>query len=498
VNEARGIVYLVGAGPGDPGLITVRGRELLCAADVIVHDRLIPHELLRLARRGVEVIDVGKAPGSHRASQVQTNALLIDRASRGLCVVRLKGGDPLVYGRGFEEAAACREAGVACVTVPGVSSALAAPLSAGVSVTRRGVSRSFTVVTAETATGDEPVDFTKLAGGDTLIIMMGRERLEEIAACLVQGGREPSTPAACIERATTVHQRVVVGTLETIAALADREGLVAPMVTVIGEVARDAAALVSTAPLVGRRVVITRPRGASRDLERMLVSRGATVIRCPLIKIEYSPAAEEWRRGLGEYAWVVLTSRHGVSGFWKQLRAAGLDARALAGCKLAAIGPTTAKELRRIGLSPDLIAAEASGRGLAEALLGRDDIVGRRVLLPQGDIAMRSPSEVLRTGGALVEEWIVYRTVAAVPSAAARASIESGVDAILFFSPSAVRSFVEAGLSAGDAIVACVGPTTAAAAREVGLDVNIVAADHSSAGLVAALEEHLAVSEVRA
>lgn len=498
MNAHLGLVYLVGAGPGDPGLITVRGRELLRAADVVVHDRLIPHQLLANVRPKAEVIDVGKAPGAHRVSQEQINEILVERARRGLCVVRLKGGDPFVFGRGCEEVAACRAAGIECIVIPGVSSALAVPLAAGIAVTHRGISRSFAVITAETAAGDESVDFTKFAAVDTLVILMGRERLPEIARSLVRAGRDPSTPAACIERATTARQRVVVGSLETIAAFADREGLTAPMVTVIGEVARDAesSALVATAPLLGKRVAVTRPRGASRDLERSLIARGAIVVRCPLIKIEYPLDAKSAVPKFTEYSWIAFTSRHGVIGFWKQVRAAGLDARALAGCKIAAVGPTTADALRRIGLEPDLIANDSSGTGSAKALRSADEITARRILLPQGDIAMRSPTQLLRAGGAVVDEWIVYRTIGASPTKSARANLEAGVDAILFFSPSAVRSFVEAGLPVGSAFVACIGPTTAKTATDLNLPVGVVAEDHSAAGLVAALEAHFYSAEI--
>ena len=243
MNTTRGTVYLVGAGPGDPGLITVRGLELLRRADVIVHDRLVASELLAEARAGSEIIDAGKAPGSHRYSQDWINALLTDRARLGLCVVRLKGGDPFVFGRGFEELAACREAGVDCVVIPGVSSAFAAPAAAGIPVTRRGVVRSLAVVTAQ-ADGDSPaglLDFEALAAIDTVVILMGRANLRSVLQGLLEAGRDAKTPAACVERATTPQQRVAVANLATLADAADRAGLAAPVVTVVGEVAACAA-----------------------------------------------------------------------------------------------------------------------------------------------------------------------------------------------------------------------------------------------------------------
>lgn len=488
----RGIVYLVGAGPGDPGLITVRGRELLRRADVVVHDRLIAATLLGEVRGGAEVVDVGKAPGAPRASQDQIHAILVDRAAKGLIVVRLKGGDPFVFGRGCEEVAVCRANGIECVVVPGVSSALAVPAAAGVSLTQRGLSRCFAVVTAETATGDDPVDFSKLVGVDTLVILMGRERLAEIARSLIRAGRDPETPAACIERGTTAAQRVVTGTLESIARRADEEELCAPIVTVIGEVARSAQARTFdlVASLLGKRIVVTRPRAVSGEMQRALIARGAIVVACPLIRIEYCPDDAAPPHPWPGYAWIAFTSRHGVIGFWKCLCGMGQDARALAACKLAVVGEATASALRRFGLEPDLIADNSTGVGLARKLLEATEGSGRRVLLPRGDSAMRSPVEVLRAGGASVDEWVVYRTVAASPTAAARASIEAGVDAVMFFSPSAVRGFVEAGLSAGDATLACVGPTTTAAAQAAGLTVSVIAEEHSALGLVTALEKH--------
>ncbi|MEK7711356.1 MAG: uroporphyrinogen-III C-methyltransferase [Planctomycetota bacterium] len=235
----RGVVYLVGAGPGDPELMTLRGLKALRRADVVVHDRLIDPKLLRRARAGAELIDVGKSRGSHRRIQAHINQLLVDHARRGFCVVRLKGGDPFVFGRGFEELSACREAGVDCVVIPGVSSAVAAPAAAGIPVTFRGVARSFAVLTAESADDDSAgvVELAGLEGVDTLVFLMGRANLPRIARGLIAAGRDAQTPVACIEHATTPHQRVVTGTLADIAETAERAGLSAPMVIVVGEVA---------------------------------------------------------------------------------------------------------------------------------------------------------------------------------------------------------------------------------------------------------------------
>ena len=242
MNKKRGIVYLVGAGPGDPELITVRGLKLLRRADVVIHDRLIGRALLEEVPNEAEIVDVGKTPGDHRLSQLKINALMVDRAGRGLTVVRLKGGDPFVFGRGYEELTACREGGVHCVVVPGITSALAGPTAAGIPITCRELVRTLCIITAVSASESDapPMDYSTLASVDTLVILMGRAKLAEIARELIDAGRKGSTPVACVEWATTPRQRVVVGTLETIAEAADREGLTAPVVTVVGEVAAKA------------------------------------------------------------------------------------------------------------------------------------------------------------------------------------------------------------------------------------------------------------------
>lgn len=491
-----GMVYLVGAGPGDPGLITVRGRDLLRTADVIVHDRLIGRELLSAARREAELIDVGKAPGRRRVDQEQINEIIVDRARKSLTVVRLKGGDPFVFGRGFEEWTACREAGVECVVIPGVSSALAAPAAAGIPVTCRGVAGSVAIVTAENAANEGAAfNAEALINVDTVVILMGRARLGEVTQSLLASGRDPSTPAACIEQATTPRQRVAVATLATIAETVERKGLCAPIVTVVGETAAYAAdaAVVEQSPLYGKRVVITRPRSSSNDLERRLSAQGAATIHCPMIRIIYpasNDALDEAIRKIDRYQWVVFSSVHGVIGFWKRLTFLGLDARALGSCKVAAVGPATAKRLRRQGTRPDLLPPAFEGDALARSLCESSNSPLGRVLFPCGDLARTTIPEGLRRRGAVVDVVTAYATVNATPSDAARRLIDEGVDAIVFCSPSAVKRFASLRLQAGDATVACIGPTTAAAARTAGLCVEVVAEEHSASGLVTALERY--------
>jgi len=509
MTPLRGAVYLVGAGPGDPELITLRGLKLLERADVVVHDRLIARELLRRVRSDATVIDVGKSRGVQRLSQEEINRLLVDHARRGHCVVRLKGGDPFVFGRGFEELTACREAGVDCMVIPGVSSAVAAPLAAGIPVTLRGVARSFAVLTTETADNEETaIDGSTLQGLDTLVFLMGRHRLRQVARDLMAAGRDPHTPVACIERATTPHQRVVTGTLADIAEAADRAGLCAPMVAVVGEVAAlthsaPPSALddeygsnsplnhqISPSPLAGKRILITRPRSTARELARRLSEAGATPIVCPMIRIVYpgrNEALDRAIRELHEYCWVVFGSVHGVRAFWRRLAVLGLDARRLGGCKIAAIGPATCRELRRHGVTPDAAPEPGAVEELVNAIIDQGGSDIGRVLFPCSNIARTTLPEALRAAGATVDALIAYSTVNAALSEDALGRIRRGVDSVIFCSPSAVRRFVELRLNAGEALVVCIGSTTADAARDAGLGVDAVAAEHSNEGLIAAL-----------
>lgn len=504
MNRRVGIVYLVGAGPGDPGLITVRGRELLRCADVVVYDRLSSPELLAFARRDAELVDVGKARGKQQATQMEINEVLVSGARRGQTVVRLKGGDPFVFGRGFEEWQACRAAGVPCVVVPGVSSAIAGPGAVGIPVTARGFSKSFAVITAEGAGGINPEhDFEALSKIDTLIILMGRAALPSVVQSLIDAGRSPETSTACIEQATTASQKSVFATLITLVAAVEREGLQAPMVTVIGNVAGLAQEELSNErlPLLSKRVLITRARSSSRELERTLTARGARVISCPLIRIDYAKreSNENVIAKLGKYDWIVFTSQHAVRGFFKRLRTCGGDARALAECRLAVIGKATARALSRYELKADFQPATAGADALVSELKRIDPEIGsRRILFPCGDIARKTVPNELRECGASVDELIVYSTAAIVPSPAVRNLIADGLDAMIFCSSSAVRQFVALRLPHSEAIVACIGPTTAAAARELGLEVGVVADTASAEGLVDSLERLFAEAEAGA
>lgn len=509
--QPRGVVYLVGAGPGDPGLITVRGLQLLRDADVVIHDRLIPHELLAEARHDAVVIDAGKAPGAHKQTQDQTNALIVEHALAGRNVVRLKGGDPFVFGRGYEEWTACGRAGIHCEVIPGVTSAVAGPAAAGIPVTHRGIARNFAVVTARTGETDDAsdLDYAALVKLDTLVVLMGRAGLRDVAANLILAGRSTTTPVACVQEATTSAQRVVVADLASIAAHADEARLAAPMVMVVGEVARFASEGLGVERLIDAidpalikppndlRIVLTGSPDLNRKLVHLLVNAGASVIDCRLVSIRYEGdkvSRDEFARCIFNLNWLVFASGHGVGGLVRALRDAGIDLRTLAGVKIAAVGCGTAKKLRQHGLHADVVPKAQTAAGLIAELGGA--VKGGRILLPCGDLSRNELADGLTELGASVEKLIVYRNVPASLTKEVAAELRHGFDAIVFASPSAVERFAQTGIDLRDAIVACIGPTTASAARSAGLAPQVVATQHSAEGLVNALLHHLSVTRV--
>jgi uroporphyrinogen III methyltransferase/synthase len=493
--QRAGRVYLVGAGPGDPGLITVRGRACLARAEVVLHDRLAAEELRELCRPGTEFIDVGKAPGRVALTQEQINAALVEHARAGRIVVRLKGGDPFVFGRGGEEADACRAACVPCVAVAGVSSALAAPAAAGIPVTQRGLARSFAVITGHTEDGAElpQYDYGALARLDTLVVLMGRSSLRAVTAALQAAGKPGTTPAAAIAAATTPRQQVVLGTLESISEDAAQLAPGAAVTTVIGPTAALArSAKRRLAGLTGRRIALTHALTTTSELEHLLRSAGVTCVPYPLISIRYPEPCDLDRHlaRLASYRWVVFSSVHGVRGFWRRLTAAGKDARALGGVQVAAVGPGTRRELGICGVRPDLVPEVHCSAALLAALVAREPLRGARVLYPRGSQALPQLGWGLCAAGAQVDEGIVYCTEDATPSSAQREEFRRGVDAIVFSSPSAVRCFRALGGTADGAVLACIGETTANVARGLGYPVDIVPEHAGSAGLVEALRAY--------
>jgi uroporphyrinogen III methyltransferase/synthase len=489
-------VYLVGAGPGDPGLLTRRGAELLARAEVVVYDRLASPALLRLAPPGAELVDVGKAPGRAAMSQEQINELLVARGSEGKEVVRLKGGDPFVFGRGGEEAEACIAAGVPFEVVPGITSAIAAPAYAGIPVTHRGLSTHFTVVTGheDPAKGTTDTDWDALAKtGGTLVILMGAGRLREIARALVAGGRDPATPVAAVRWGTRPEQRTVRATLATIADA----GVEAPSAIVVGDVAALDLGWFERRPLFGRRVVVTRAREQASELRDRLEALGAQVIEMPAIEIE---PVDFTLPDLGAYEWVVFTSANGVDAFFERgLLAAGLDARALAAVRVAAIGPGTADALRRRGIVADLVPERFVAESLVEAFPPPSGAA--RVLVARAEVARDVLPEGLGAKGYETDVLSVYRTRRSEPDPADLAAVRAGeVDAVTFTSSSTVTNFCDAVGELRDPapLVVSIGPITSATARERGLTVAAEADPHTIDGLVTAVLDGFRADPTRA
>jgi uroporphyrinogen III methyltransferase/synthase len=497
---ARGIVSLIGAGPGDPSLLTLRGAAALAAADLVVYDYLANPALLAHARPQAERIYVGKKAGSHTLSQDEINALLVERGLAGQRVARLKGGDPFVFGRGGEEALALVEAGLPFEVVPGVTSAVAAPAYAGIPVTHRGLATSFAVITGhEDPTKEEStLDWSHLATGvDTLVFLMGVGNLSQIVEQLVIHGRPASTPVALVRWGTMPDQQTVSGTLTNIAGRVKAAGLRPPAVTVVGPVAglRQHLRWFEDRPLFGQRALVTRTRQQASALSVRLRTLGAEAVELPTIRIappaDWAPLDRAIRQ-LPDYDWIVFTSVNGVGYFWERMNAAGLDARALHGLRLAAIGPATAAELHAHGLRADYVPAEYVAEAVAAGL---GDVRGLRILLPRADIARPALADLLREGGAEVIEVTAYRTLQPETDPAELADLLARVNLVTFTSSSTARNLAamarDAGLdlpqALGQATVACIGPITAGTARELGLAVDVVAKEYTIDGLVQAI-----------
>ena len=496
-----GRVSLVGAGPGDPGLITLKGLQRVESADVVVYDRLVDKRLLGRARPDAELVDAGKTPGEGGYAQEDINRLLVDRASQGAEVVRLKGGDPFVFGRGGEEAEALRKAGVPFEVVPGVSSAIAGPAYAGIPVTHRGVSSSFAVVTGSDVTGNAGDAFSSeglARRAETLVVLMGWDNLRAILDALVNMGRPPDTPVALVRWATEPYQQTVVGTLSDILGKATDAGLSAPVVAVFGEVVelRRRLQWFESRPLFGKRVLVTRTRHQASALSELLSERGALPIEVPTVEIRPPTDFESVDRALRRihsYDWVVFTSANAVRAVFERLYSLGLDARALGSARVAAVGPATASCLKERGIVVDFVPNEFLPEAIIDGL--KDRLKGSRVLLPVADVAREAVSDGLSGLGAEAERLVVYRTVAPEASAkAALAHLSDGIDVVTFTSSSTVRnlaSLVDGDLKRLDrSTIACIGPITADAARELGLKVDIVASEHTVRGLVDALEAY--------
>ena len=487
-------MYLVGAGPGDPGLLTARALELIATADVVLYDRLIPASALTGARADAELIYVGKEGGGPSMPQGQIDQALLDHARAGRTVVRLKGGDPFVFGRGGEEAEALRGAGIAVEIVPGVTAGVAAPAYAGIPVTHREAASAVAFITGheDPAKPESSLDWSALASfPGTLVVYMGVRQLGAIAERLLASGRASDEPAAVIERGTLSDQRVVTGTLETIAARAAAEAVRAPAIAVLGSVValRERLQWFERLPLAGLTVAVTRARAQASALAEALRSLGAAVVEAPAIRIVPidGPAPE-----LERYDLVCLTSPNGVRLLFERLASAGRDARALAGRRVAAIGPGTAAALRGHGVIADIVPERFVAEGLVEALL---DVPVAHALIARATEARDVLPEALGARGASVDVLALYETVAEPLSESERAAARAA-NYVTFTSSSTVRFFFDAVGPAPleGARLVSIGPVTSGALRERGLEPDVEASRHDIDGLLEALVADAATS----
>lgn len=494
-------VYLIGAGPGDPGLLTCKGRQVLSEADVVVYDYLSSDELLALARPDAEFIYVGKIAGNHAMKQGDINKLLIAKAKEGKIVARLKGGDPYIFGRGGEEAEELVDAGVPFEEIPGISSSIAGPAYAGIPLTHRAWSSSVTIITGhEDPTKPGSVhDWSALArSASTLVFLMGMKNLPEIVAKLMEAGMDGNTPAALVYWGTTERQRSLATTLADLPDAAVRGGFANPSIIVVGDVVRlkDKLDWFEKKPLFGRTIVVTRAREQASDSAALLASRGARVIQFPTIKIVPMPDYTELDEAvshLSRYGWVVFTSVNGVRFFRERLTALGLDARAFGSVKVAAIGPATAKAVEAMGIRPDLVPSSYVAEGVAQAMLDLG-MKGQHVLLPRASEARDVLPEALRKAGAEVEVIAAYKNV---PSDEHREKVmealEAGtLDCVTFGSSSTVRNFLASipleELKKHPGVrFAAIGPVTADTMRNLGLTPDIQPEEFTIPALVDAV-----------
>jgi uroporphyrinogen III methyltransferase/synthase len=502
--KRKGMVYLVGAGPGDAGLLTLRGAELLGRADVVVYDALVNPDLLRLAPKTAEIVFGGKRAKNHAIPQTELNQLLVARAKAGKTVVRLKGGDPYIFGRGGEEAEELVAAKISFEVVPGISSAVAAPNYAGVPLTHREHCSSFTVITGHEDPTKEAgaVDWERMAKiPGTKVIMMGTERIGEIAELFVTYGMAKETPVAMVRWGTTGRQRSIEGTLATIAAVAAREKISAPAVAVIGDVVKLRAKLnwFERRPLFGQRVVVTRTREQASRLSRQLLERGAEVLEIPTIRIvppRDGEALSEALAGLNAYDWLVFTSPNGVASFFDFFFKKFQDLRDIGGARIAAVGPATAAKVREFHLQVDLMPEEYVAAKIAGALAEFEGLENLRVLLLRAEVANADLPKLLEAKGAIVDDIACYRTVPETDdrTGSAASLLETGADWITFTSSSTVESFhARFDLAAllkefPRTRMASIGPETSKALAALGLEPTIEAKEHTIDGLVKALE----------
>ena len=491
-----GKIYLIGAGPGDSGLLTLRGKAILERADVVVYDRLVSPAILGMCNPDAKMVDVGKMPTHHKVKQSEINKLLVQFAVEmpGATIARLKGGDPFVFGRGGEEALELVAAGIEFEIVPGVTSAIAVPAYAGIPVSHRGIATSFHIITGherhpERECAKDPdqqlsLDFEALARcPGTLIFLMGIANMEFIARRLMECGKDPKTPLAFIEKGTTPYQRTVMATLETAGEVIARENVTAPAITIMGGVVElgNTLAWKKDLPLSGKRLVVTRAAKQSSGIASKLIALGAEVIETPMIEtrpldcphvLDVAGAVADWA-SLVNFDLLAFTSVNGVESFFKQLMAAGLDVRALAGKKIACVGKITEKKLLERGIRCDYVPEVHTGAGLGEMLRGMS-VDSNKVLLLQGNLADDTLVEMLPQA----TRWIVYETLPVKQVPEWKREAVAAADAVVFASSSAVENFVKA-LPGGDTadesaaqprLAFCIGPMTEATACKNGFE----------------------------
>jgi len=499
----KGKVYLIGAGPGDPGLITLKAVNCLAKADVVVYDHLVSSLILDYAPAGAEKIYAGKTGGVHFAEQDEINGVLIRKATLGKTVVRLKGGDPFVLGRGGEEAEALRKNNIRFEIVPGVTSAVAVPAYAGIPVTHRGLASSLAIITGheDPSKKSSSINWAKLATAtDTLVILMGMQNLTQITALLIKHGRRASTPVAVIRDGTLPSQVCITGTLRDIAGRASKAGLKAPVVIVIGDVVklRESLRWFDSLPLFGKRILVTRAARQAGSFEKLLTEHGALPVRFSSIAIKPLGANKKLDDALShldKYDWIAFTSVNGVEAFFSCMRDSGLDSRCLSGLKIGAIGPMTGQALQKMGIAADYMPAEFTGRGFVAGL--KKQQAGRqRFLLPRADIADDEIVQGLKKLGAGVDEIAVYSTTRPRSNKARLKELlfKDNIDIMTFTSSSTVtnllHSLSKAEISQIRPEIACIGPKTARTAAEAGLKVAIIAREQTMPGLLAAMEDY--------
>jgi len=488
MNPAHGTVYLIGAGPGDPGLITVRGRECISLADVVVYDYLANEQLLEFAPSHAELIYAGKIGGAHNHEQWQINSLLVEKALEGKAVARLKGGDPFIFGRGGEECEALAAAGISYEIVPGVTAAIGAAAFAGIPLTHRQITTSVAFVTGHEhqEKDDTQIDWERLSlGSGTIVFYMGVKNLPHITRSLMAHGRSPETPVALVRWGTRPEQQVLEGTLSDITEKARKEAFKAPAITIVGEVVklREKLRWFDTRPLFGKGILVTRSEDQAGEFSRLLAEKGASVFECPTISLVPPESHVELDRaieGLSSFDWLVFTSANAVAFFFSRLATKNLDARALGGCRVCAVGPKTAASLLPYGIRPDLVPADYKAEGVV-AEFGRMEMKGKKILFPKADKARDLIPAALGEMGAAVTAPVAYRNIIpdGIPEKTLQALEEQRIHCVTFTSSSTAEN-LSAILGENRMLrllegvtVAAIGPVTAKTCRELGLKVHI-------------------------